>query len=172
MQYVKIPLERVPFLIGEGGGVIKEIEKRTKTKIRVRDTSVEIEGEPLDEWVAMDIVKAIGRGFSPDTAMKLLNDDITLLIIPLKELTNTKKELERKKGRVIGERGRAKRYIENMTDTDICVYGSTIGIIGYHDNVDIAKEAIIKLIRGSQHASVYRFLERQHKRQKAKLDFY
>ncbi len=171
MQYVRIPEKRIPYLIGEKGETIKDIEKRTKTKITVKETSVEIEGEALDEWAAIDIVKAIGRGFTPETSLKLLNSDLTLLVIPLKELTNTKKELDRKKGRVIGEKGRSRKHIENMTDTEISVYGNTISIIGSFDNVEMAKEAVEKLIRGSRHSTVYNYLEKQ-KRKKPTIDYY
>ncbi|OYT53199.1 MAG: RNA-processing protein [Candidatus Altiarchaeales archaeon ex4484_2] len=171
MQYVRIPLERVPVLIGENGETLRDLEKQTRTRMQLDDTSVEIEGDSMDEWIAVDVVKAVGRGFPPEKALKLLKEDMTLMIISLKDYTGTKKELSRKKGRIIGEKGRTRKFIEDITCSDICIYGNTVGIIGSLDDVEIAREAILRLIRGSQHAAVYRFLEGQ-RRQKIQLDYY
>jgi len=161
MQYVKIPKDRVSILIGKDGKGKRYIEKKTKTEINVeKDGDVTIEGNPMDEWITKDIIKAIGRGFSPEKALKLLNENNTLEIIPLREFANTEKALKRKRGRVIGEKGKAKEIIENLTNTYISIYGKTIGIIGPYEGVDVAKEAIIRLLNGATHKSVYKFLEK------------
>lgn len=169
MQYVKIPRERIAVLIGEKGGVKKDIEKRTNTKIEIEDTSVSIDSmndNSMNELTARGIVLAIGRGFSPEIALRLLNEEFTLEILYLRDFANTQKAIERIKSRVIGEKGRARRTIEDLTNTYISIYGKTIAVIGSYDDAPIAKEAITRLIEGSRHASVYRFLEktRSHRR--------
>jgi len=50
-----------------------------------------------------------------------------------------------------------------MTETYISVYGKTIGIIGDMEKVAIAKRAIGKIIEGSPHATVFKWLENQRK---------
>ena len=65
----------------------------------------------------------------------------------------------RLKGRVIGQEGKSRAYIENFTETDVVVYGKTIGIIGEVERVAMAKQAIEMLLEGSPHGNVYKWLE-------------
>jgi len=55
--------------------------------------------------------------------------------------------------------------MEDLTDTKIVIYRSTVGIIGPYQQVDLVRSAIEMIIDGSRHGSVYGFLER--KRQEA-----
>lgn len=160
MQYLKIPAERRPVLIGEHGSTKRRIEDKTKTEIGIEDTSVTVEGDPMGEWIARSIILAIGRGFNPETALRLLDDNNTLEIINLKDFTSSRNTISRLKGRIIGEGGRSRRTIEEVTGTSISVYGKSVGMIGAYDDVAAAKEAIGMLIKGARHASVYKFLER------------
>ena len=57
-------------------------------------------------------------------------------------------------------RGRAKKYIEETTKTNMVVYGKTVGIIGKMEDVAIAKEAVTRLASGQEHSTVMRFLQR------------
>ena len=164
MQYLKIPKERVPVLIGEKGAVKREIEKMNKTKIEIEDTSVSVctaQENYMEELVCANIVLAIGRGFNPETAMLLMKEDHTLEVISLKDYANTQSSIDRIKGRVIGEGGKARKNLEELTGTHISVYGKTIAIIGSYDDVACSKEAVIMLVGGARHASVYRFLEKK-----------
>lgn len=161
MQHVNIPAERVAVLIGTKGETKRGIEKRTKTKITVGETTVTIEGEPFDEWITKDIVMAISRGFSPERAQSLLRDDFSFELIYLPDITgDSEKAMKRMRARVIGTKGKARIYMETLTDTSISVYGKTIGILGLSEDVHDAKEAILKILTGSSHAAVYNFLER------------
>ena len=45
----------------------------------------------------------------------------------------------------------------------ICVYGKTVGIIGNHENLFLAKKAVESLLSGSPHSSVFKYLERKRK---------
>lgn len=170
MQYLKIPQERIPILIGEKGSVKKEIEARTKTRIHIEDISVSIESiesNYMDEITAKNIVQAIGRGFNPETALMLSSDeDYTFEIIHLSDYANTPNAFERIRGRVIGEGGRTKKTIEELSNTYLAVYGKTISLIGSFDDVALAKEAVLMLVEGARHATVYRFLEREKAKEK------
>jgi ribosomal RNA assembly protein len=160
MQYVRIPGERVSALIGKGGATKKRIEERTKCRITVAEGEVSVEGQALDEWVGKDVVHAIGRGFNPDKALMLLKDGYVLDFIELKDYANTPKSMERLRGRVIGENGRTRRFIERNTGAMLCVYGKTIALIGAADAVALAKDALSMLLSGSKHATVYHLIDR------------
>jgi ribosomal RNA assembly protein len=155
IRTTKLPDERIAVLIGRAGKTKKYIEKKTNTKIAVED-EVKIEGEALDVMTAENIVKAIGRGFSPKNALHLLDEDRTLSI---NYLPKNEKILKRLRSRLIGTKGKCRRNLELLTKTKISIYGRTIGIIGTYDNVELAEDAISKLIEGSPHSHVYAYLE-------------
>ncbi|MBD3387718.1 MAG: RNA-processing protein [Candidatus Altiarchaeales archaeon] len=161
MQYVKIPEDRIAVLIGPKGATKRKLEKRCKCRIEVVDGDVSVEGDPLDEWVGKDIVQAIGRGFTPEKALQLLNDGHMIDFVDIEDYANTPKSRERLRGRVIGEAGRTRKHLERMTGTLICVYGNTVGVIGSYGGVALAKEAVEMLLTGKRHATVYRFMENQ-----------
>jgi len=161
MQYVRIPHERVSVLIGEGGKTKSDLEKRTRCKITISDGEVSTEGEAVDEWVCKDIVHAIGRGFSPEKALGLLKEGHVLEFIDMSDYAPTDKAMERLRGRIIGESGRARKFIERASGAMVSVYGKTVGLIGPYDSVASAKEAVSMLLEGSRHATVYRKLEKR-----------
>jgi len=72
-------------------------------------------------------------------------------------------DIRRVKGRIIGMEGKTRKIIEELTDTNICVYGHTVSIIGDIEQVQAAREAIQMLINGSPHNIVYRFLHRKRR---------
>ncbi len=166
--YAKVPPDRIGVLIGEGGRVKLEVMKRTRTKITIDSSSgmviIEPEAPDVPPYMVMkaqEFVRAIAYGFSPDRAMRVLDDDQVLVVIDLKQYVgDAPNHLQRVKGRIIGEQGRARRTIEEMTGTYISVYDNYVAIIGDFESANVAKEAIEMLIQGRQHSTVYKFLER------------
>jgi ribosomal RNA assembly protein len=173
-SYLKIPKARIGAVIGKNGETKNLIELKTKAKIDVGpDGSVTIRGgeDQLLAWKAQDVIKAIGRGFSPKNALELIRDDMELSIINLKEATDDKiSEMRRIKSRVIGEKGKAKRTIENITGSRISVYGKTIAIIAPEEKIEDLEKAMGMLMDGARHKTVYSFLEAREKERK--VDFY
>lgn len=160
-EFLKIPSERVKVLQGPGGATRKRIEKRCKVELIVEpEGEVEIEGDAADIFFARDIVKAIGRGFTPETALKLLGHDYGLYVIPLKELISSENAIARIKGRIIGEKGRIKGQIEDATDSYLSIYGNTVAIISRIDTMEYAKEAVGMLIDGARHSTVLAYLSK------------
>jgi ribosomal RNA assembly protein len=58
--------------------------------------------------------------------------------------------------------------IEELTNTYISVYGHYVSIIGKPEDVKLASNAVMMLITGSMHSTVYKMLEKA--RRKAKLE--
>ena len=166
--YTRVPLDRIGVLIGEGGQVLRELMKRTMTVIKVdsQNGTVIIEPEspkvpPINLLKAQDFIKAIAYGFSPERALRVLDEDQILLVIDLKQKVGpSPNHITRIKGRIIGEKGKARKIIEEMTGTYISVYDTYVAIIGDYESATAAREAIEMLIEGRQHATVYRYLER------------
>jgi ribosomal RNA assembly protein len=167
MYELRIPKERIAVLIGKNGEVKTDLEEHTKTKLKIdsKEGDVFISGEDaLGLYTAREIVKAIGRGFNPEVAKLLLKQDFVLEIVEIIEYTNkSKNTLLRLKGRVIGKEGKSRKIIEDLTESSISVYGKTISVIGPSDSVNLARQAIISLLRGSTHANVYKWLEKKRR---------
>lgn len=168
--FVKIPRERIGVLIGTKGGVRELIEKRLSTDLGIDSQSGDVTitlkedvNDPSLLFRAKDVVTAIGRGFSPESVFKLIEDEDNILeIVDLREVFGrSESDISRIKGRIIGREGKTRRIIEEMTGTRVSVYGHTVSMIGGIEQVDIAREAIKMLIKGSQHKTVYRFLQRK-----------
>ncbi|MDH5806589.1 MAG: KH domain-containing protein [Candidatus Methanomethylicaceae archaeon] len=175
-MYLRIPLDRIGVVIGEKGEIKSEIEKKTNTIISIDGKTGEVTIEntpnttdPSGILKARDIITAIARGFSPEKAFRLFDDNQILDVINLKEyIGDSKNHITRIKGRIIGEKGKTRKMIEELTDTYISIYGHTVSIIGGYEEVRVAREAIEMLIRGMQHGTVYRFLDRKHSELKRK----
>lgn len=181
-NYTRIPHDRVGVLIGPEGRVKARIEKTFNVKLVIEGESgnVEVILNPDQSDVSViftiaNIVKAIGRGFSPNRAMMLGNEDFDLAIIDLEEVVGTSHSAqERIKGRIIGKEGKSRAIIEELTETQISVYGSTVAIIGNIEALPTAREAVMMLIRGSFHKTVYNYLfayRRQLKKNRGEIWF-
>ncbi|WP_255151015.1 KH domain-containing protein [Halorarius halobius] len=173
MQHVTIPQDRIGALIGEGGDTMREIEERAEVRLNIDSETgaVEIEsvGDPITGLKGPDIVKAIGRGFHPEDALSLLEDDMRMLdIVDLDAATRNSKDLQRQKGRLIGEDGRTRELMEELSGASVVIYGKTAGIIGGPEEVDAVRSAIEMILDGAPHGAVYSFLERKHNEMQAK----
>lgn len=168
---LRIPKNRIAVLIGPNGEIKQQLEKLTSTMISVDSAdglvvmeSTEATEDPLAVWKARDIVQAIGRGFSPQRAFALIDDDVYLRIINLEEYGTTPNQVRRLKGRVIGQGGKTRKNIEELTDTYVTVMGNTIAIIGELETQQVALTAIVRLLKGAEHSTVYRYLNDQRRK--------
>jgi ribosomal RNA assembly protein len=169
----RIPRERIGAIIGKGGKIRELLEKECRVSMTVDSSTgdVIIESDDRENVVglttAAQIVQAIGRGFSYDKAKALLDEQHLLDIIDLTDFAGkSESNLVRIKGRIIGAEGKARRIIEELTDTYISVYGHTVAIIGAADDIKAAHEAIEALAEGSQHKTVYNRLQKRRTRLK------
>ncbi len=180
--YVKIPLDRVGVLIGPEGKAKARIERSLGVDLEIESDAgnVTITLSPGQDdvsvlFTAANIVKAVGRGFSPPRAMRLSEEGWDLSIMDLEEYVGTSRSAqERVKGRIIGKAGRSREIIEELTETQISVYGGTVAIIGHVEALPAAMEAVGMLIRGSFHKTVWNYLyayRRRLKKEKAEIWF-
>jgi ribosomal RNA assembly protein len=168
---LKIPKDRVAVLIGRKGETKKHIETVTKTRIDVdsKEGEVSIKGkDALSMYTAKEIVRAIGRGFNPEIAQLLLKQDYSFELLNLADYARSKNDEKRLKGRVIGEKGKSRNTIEELTGAYISVYGKTIALVGEINAVSLARRAVESLLSGSPHANVYKWLEKQRRNLKKK----
>lgn len=163
---LKIPKERIAVLIGKDGAIKNELESQTGAKIHVdsKEGDVKLTSEDsVKLYLLKDIVKAVGRGFNPEIAMQLLKQDYVLELLPLSDYVKNPNQMLRLKGRVIGKGGKARETMEELTETNISVYGKTIAIVGFCDHVAVCKRAVESLLSGSPHSAVYKWLEKHRK---------
>lgn len=173
MLYTRIPTERVGVLIGLGGETKARIQERAGVVLEIDSRSGEVtvdESHATDPSMALkvrDIVVAIGRGFSEERALRLLDDDTYLAVLDIKDFAHSRNRIEQIRARIIGTRGKTRRIVEELTSVDVSVYGHTVALIGEAFHLAIARDATEMLLSGSEHKTVYRFLERKREAIKA-----
>ena len=165
---IKIPEERVGVLVGPGGSMKHLIEEKTKTTLEIDSetgtVSIASAEDPLQGLRVLDLVKAIGRGFSPERSLAILEDEMLMLdVMDLSKMVGTRSDMARIKGRIIGKDGRSREIMERLSGARVSVYGKTVSLLGYPEQIKVARTAIEMLLDGAPHGNVYSFLEKKHK---------
>ncbi|MBN1328798.1 MAG: RNA-processing protein [Candidatus Heimdallarchaeota archaeon] len=164
---ITIPQNRIGALIGPEGRIKQRLEDLASVELDIDSQSGEViisskenMSDPFLAIKARDFVHAVGRGFNPEIAFILLEEDMYLEIINLKTIVGTNpNKLDRFRGRIIGREGKTRHVIEETTGTRISVFGNTVGIIGQYERLRVAKDAIFMLLEGAKHGTVYSYLE-------------
>ena len=166
MQYLKVPDDSISFFEKETLSSLSE-ETGAEIQFNKKDQNIQVEhAESVKEIDVLEVLKAIFMGFDYTNAMKLFRNPMTRLeVINIKDKTRNYKEFRRQKGRVIGENGKAKRVMSDLTDASIEVYNDKVGIVGEINDAIKAREAVMKILNGSPHSHVYNSLEK-YKRKK------
>ena len=104
-KLIRIPTDRIGVLIGKSGNTKRLIEEKCLVNLDIDSQGGEVMiktktlTEDIEPFKAVEIVSAIGRGFSPENAMRLLRGDNSLHIIDLREFAGKSPEqIERVKG--------------------------------------------------------------------------
>jgi ribosomal RNA assembly protein len=181
-SFVRIPKERVGVLIGPEGTVKRGIEERLQVKLVIESDAggveIKLDEKATDPSVvlrAKDVVTAIGRGFAPDQAFRLIrNEEAIFDFVDLRLVFGrSDSDIRRVKSRIIGMNGKTRRTIEELTEADVVVYGHTVGFIGDFSEVEAARSAVQMIIQGSEHHTVYNFLQKKRRElKKEKLDLW
>ena len=176
-QVVRIPVERVGAVIGKEGATKRFLEGEMGVKLDVdsKEGLVTLKSNSAlgaDPFSATRVIEAIGRGFSPQRAKRLLDEGTALEVIDLRDYAGRSvNALERIRGRVIGLKGKSRKVIEELTSCHLSVYGRTVAIIGGADEVQLASDAVRLLATGSQHKTVYNSLQKARTRRKMEKMF-
>lgn len=168
---ILIPKDRIAVVIGAAGKTKKDLERKGGVKLIVDSENNEVaiestkDTKPLDFLSTSNVIKAIGRGFSPENASLLFDDEYYFDQIDITDYVGkSDKALLNKKGRIIGKRGKSREEIERQTKTLISVYGKTVSMIGKAEDIRTARKCIEMLLEGARHATVYKFLDKQKER--------
>jgi ribosomal RNA assembly protein len=178
---IKVPEDRIGVLIGKNGKVKREIEDKCNVQIEIDskngDAVISSASATLSEmqpFKAIEIISAISRGFSPQRAYRLFDDEeLMLQIIDLKDYTGkSTNAMDRIKGRIIGQSGKSRKTIEELSGVYMSVSGHSVALIGKYEEVKLANDAVTMILKGSSHKTVYTMLQdarRKNKLEKMKL---
>ena len=171
----RVPKDRIAVIIGKGGQTRKMIENSCGGKLSIDsqtgDVSIEWDKEvdPIKKMKIPDVINAIGRGLAPKRAIQLIEDEMFLRIYDIREWVGRQpKQTKRMRGRLIGTNGRIRTLIEEFSNCEIAIYGSTVVVIGDSEGLELASPAIEGILRGSEHGTVLFGLEKDRKRQRLK----
>lgn len=151
--------------LGKIKRAIPRIEQKVGVKISWAGKKVMISGEEVNEVLALDMIKAIDFGFDVEDTLLLQNLDFTLYFLNIKDYTK-KTNLAEVRSRVIGKNGRAKGTIQELTGSVIVLHENNVGIIVDSKHLDSVIYAITAIIRGSKHANIFAYLEKQNAERK------
>src|SRR3989344_7355164 len=164
----KIPKARIAVLVGKKGVIKRRIEKSLGIKLLIDSDDGDVllkADDGLNLMAAQNIVKAVGRGFNPEIALKLLKDDFIFDTVDITDYSgSSKKKLITLRSRAIGTEGKFRKRINELTDVDIVIYGKTISLIGNYNDVDLARKGFDSLLKGNRHTTVYAWLENQNRK--------
>ncbi len=163
---IPIPRKRYEKLMNEPELRLLCEEKCSVKLVLEGNNTVKIEGESTKVFFSKDVIVAFGRGFAMKECLKLLEDDYGLEIVDLKRFGTSKKNIARLKSRIIGKEGKSIKTIESLSSCKLSVRGNKVAILGKYDELGNVREAILKLIEGKKHSTVYRFLEAANRRKK------
>jgi ribosomal RNA assembly protein len=181
-KVIKVSKDRIGVIVGRKGSVKSEIETKCNVRLDIDGESGDVsigfknKVDSLDVGIfkATEIVTAISKGFSPQRAYSLLNEDNVLQFIDLREYSGKSiNSLDRIKSRIIGQSGKTRRNIEDFTGIYLSIYGHFVGFIGNYEETILAIDAVTMLCKGSSHKSVYHMLEEyRRKKKQEKMDLW
>lgn len=170
MLSVRIPQDRIGVLIGTHGKTKADIEKISGIKLEINSETGEVfidDSTPTDPEMPLkvrEVIRAIGRGFSPVKAYRLFDSGVYLEVIDLKDFVGkNSKRIKTVRARLIGTNGKTRKIIEELSEAEVSIYGNTVAIIGDYLQLDISRNSIMMILSGNQHGTVYKYLERRRK---------
>jgi ribosomal RNA assembly protein len=165
-----MPRDRVGVLIGTNGSIKEDVENRSGIKMDIDSDTGDVElntteeTDPVMVLKVSDIVNAIAVGFSPERAFRLFHEDIYFASFDIRDYVGKDpNHIRRIRARIIGSEGKTRRIIEDLSGADISIHRNSVGVIGDLLELDVAKTAVDMVLNGSEHSSVYRFLENKRR---------
>jgi|TARA_B100000959_G_scaffold80103_1_gene85344 ribosomal RNA assembly protein len=169
----RVPKDRIAVLIGKSGETRRMIGEACGGELSIDsqtgDVSIEwnSEPDPIKRMKSPDVISAVGRGIAPVRAIQLLEDEYFLRIYDIRDWVGKQpNQTRRMRSRLIGTNGRIRTLIEEMSNCEITVYGSTVAVMGDNEGLALAAPAIEGILGGSEHGTVLFGLEQDRKRQR------
>ena len=156
--------------------LIKWLEKNKISYVKLED-KILIKHEDFYFLYKFDkFIEALKIGFPFKEAQKIIIDNWELLKIDVKKASEKKiNHFIRISSRIIGEKGKFLRKVEEVTKAKIIFKDKTLYILGDSVSVQAAYESFKRLIKGSSHSKVLEFAVKYKKHLKNKekeVDFY
>ncbi|RZD35766.1 MAG: RNA-processing protein [Methanobacteriota archaeon] len=147
----RIPKDRIAVLIGKRGATRKMIEEACGADLEIDSKTGDVsaiwnvtEVDLIKRMKIPDVINAIGRGLAPKRAIQLIEDEMFLQMYDIRKWVGRQpNQTRRMRSRLIGTNGRIRTLIEELTGTEMAIYGSTIIVIGDQEGLDLAKPAIL-----------------------------
>ncbi len=120
-------------MLEKASGASLEIDSQTGDVSAIWEVD---EPDPIVKMKMPDVIRAIGRGLAPNRAVKLLDDEVFLRMYDIREWVGRQpNQTRRMRSRLIGRNGRIRSLIEEMSQTEMAIYGSTVLVIGDEDGL-------------------------------------
>ncbi|ORD96819.1 PNO1 [Hepatospora eriocheir] len=105
----------------------------------------------------IEFLKAVLAGFKVEDSIAILKyKDVFMDKFDISEIRKMKSNhLQRAIGRVIGRNGKTKEVIENTSRCKFLLQDQTITLLGVTENINIAKDAIGRLIQGAETGTIF-----------------
>ncbi len=139
------------------------LEKELKVKIDNRGKNVFVDGTADNEFIAIEVLKALDLEFSVPTALLLEKEEYILQEVHIKNLTR-RKNLKEVRARIIGTKGKALSTMHHLTECHFSLKENTVGIIGDVEQMPDAIQAVTSIVQGGRHGNVYSRLEKEKKK--------
>ena len=145
----------------------KKLGEKLNVKITLDGNKAKLEGEELNKFIARQVLRAIDRNFKLSEAILLKEEDYSLQDIPIKEYT-TRKDLSNVKSRIIGREAKTIQLLNELSECYKTLHYKVVSILEPYENMKETINAIKKLIQGSDHSKVYKYLEKERAKLKNK----
>jgi len=137
----------------------KKLEETLKVKIKNKGKEIIIKGNPENEYIAEEVIRALEFGFPFSVALLIKKEEYMFEIISIKDYTK-RKNLKSIRARIIGKKGKTLKTLQDLTKCHFELKENHVGIIGDPEYIKNAQDAVISLIRGAKHSNVYKYLEK------------
>jgi ribosomal RNA assembly protein len=174
MEKAVFSVEEIGRILGKNKSNAKKLEQAFDISLTISKTDGIIaatvkskkKDEAFNEYTAMNVLEALAFGFDQEAALQLRDPDFMFRRIDIKAYVKGAR-VSVIKGRIIGLGGKTKRTLEIISECDVVIREHSVGVIGRAENVDIASQAILALIRGAPTPRVFNSLERNMAKIKA-----
>ncbi|ORD93858.1 PNO1 [Enterospora canceri] len=164
IRSVEIPRHKVAKIKENWVKIYTAIIEYAKLHIRYNNKSNAVEFKVADHTVEMSyldravvFVESIIGGFRVEDAIAVLKyKDVFMEQFEISEVKRMRSNhLTRAIGRIIGRQGKTKEAIENFSKCKFILIDQKIRLLGCVENIKIAKDAIGRLIQGSEPTSIF-----------------